>query len=81
MNRLRLRLNGQEIANILWSFATLNAQPDPALLDALSSHVYKLCNGNESAIAKVFKRQELANVSFTLPLTLDSSQSVSLTYL
>ena len=28
---------GQEIANILWSFATLNAQPDPALIDALSS--------------------------------------------
>ena len=70
MTRLRHKLNGQEIANILWSFATLNAQPDPALVDALSSHVFKLCSGtnktpDDSGIANIFKRQELANVAWS----------------
>ena len=67
MTRLHNKLNGQEIANLLWSFATLNAQPDPSLIDALSSHAYRLCSGknespDESSIAETFNRQELANV-------------------
>jgi hypothetical protein len=70
MTRLRTKLGGQEIANLLWSFATLNAQPEPALVDALSSHVYHLCSGknglpDELSIAKIFKRQELANVAWS----------------
>lgn len=62
---------GQEIANILWSFATLNAQPDHSLIDALSSYIAVVCSGtrnkiaDEYSIAKVFKRQELANVAWS----------------
>lgn len=70
MTRLRHKLCGQEIANILWAFATLNAQPDPAMVDTLSSHIYTLCKGkretpNEISISKIFKRQEIANVAWS----------------
>jgi hypothetical protein len=71
MKRLKSRLSGQEIANILWAFATLNAQPDPAMIDALSSHIYKLCSDEktgkptESSISRLFKRQEIANVAWS----------------
>lgn len=70
MTRLSNKLNGQEIANLLWSFATLNAQPEPALVDVLSTHVHRICSGNngspdEASIAKIFNRQELANVAWS----------------
>lgn len=71
MTRLHNKLNGQEMANLLWSFATLNAQPDPALVDTISNHVYRLCSGknkslDEISIASVFKRQGMLVMFFCL---------------
>ena len=59
----------QEIANIVWSFATLNAQPASAMLDAISSYIASECRGkngfDEYSIAKMFKRQELCNLAWS----------------
>eukprot|EP00571_Detonula_confervacea_P017812 CAMPEP_0172298486 /NCGR_PEP_ID=MMETSP1058-20130122/1119_1 /TAXON_ID=83371 /ORGANISM="Detonula confervacea, Strain CCMP 353" /LENGTH=1283 /DNA_ID=CAMNT_0013007761 /DNA_START=130 /DNA_END=3978 /DNA_ORIENTATION=- len=68
--RNKLKFNGQEIANILWSFATLNAQPELSTVDAISSYVAAECRGkngvDEYSIARMFgKRQELANLAWS----------------
>ena len=72
VSRLRRkgRFRGQELANIIWSFATLNAQPDLSMVDALSSYVAEQCRGkngiDEYSIARVFgQRQELANLAWS----------------
>ena len=72
VSRLRgkAKFRGQEIANILWSYATLNAQPDVTMVDALSSYVASECRGrngvNEKSIARLFgQRQELANLAWS----------------
>ena len=64
----RHKLRGQEISNILWSFATLNAKPNPTIVDAVSSYVAAECSGKNgidvSLITKLFGgRQELANLA------------------
>ncbi|KAG7348153.1 FAST kinase-like protein, subdomain 1 [Nitzschia inconspicua] len=58
---------GQEIANTLWAFATLNYYPN-GLLSVLEEHVmeYFLNGCNVEEISKVFTRQELANIAFSL---------------
>jgi len=70
LKQKRNKFRGQEIANILWSFATLNAQPDPMLVDQLSVYVASECRGkngiDEYSIAKMFgQRQELANLAWS----------------
>lgn len=61
---------GQEAANILWSYATLNSQPDPTIVDAFSSYIVSRCSGKNgidvTSIARMFQqRQELANVAWS----------------
>lgn len=52
------------------SFATLNAQPDPSMVDALGAYVASECRGkngvDEFSVAKLFgQRQELANLAWS----------------
>ena len=60
---------------MLWSFATLNVQPESGMIDALSSYMASECRGrngfDEYSIAKIFKRQELT-VNTTFPVKVDS---------
>lgn len=58
---------GQEIANSLWAFATVNYHPK-GLLDVLEDYVvgYFPDGCNVEDISKVFSRQELANIAFSL---------------
>jgi hypothetical protein len=62
------RFKGQEITNLLWSFATLNF-PFSGLMTRLSPYIVGICTDSQglltvASIARVFKRQELANLSW-----------------
>jgi hypothetical protein len=60
----------QELANLIWSFATLNYRA-PEMLDAMSGYIVSGCrmkNGaepNEEKVAAHFNRQELANIAWS----------------
>lgn len=58
----------QEVANLLWSMATLNVQPGTEMIDAISAYIASECQGkngfDEYSIARIFKRQELTVSSF-----------------
>lgn len=67
-NRLGGSFGGQEIANTLWALATLNHNPK-GLLSDLEDYISDVMFPNGFVvedIAKVFTRQELANLAFSL---------------
>jgi len=59
----------QEIANLVWSYATLNVEA-PEMIDIIADYTVTICSGDkqydESSISRFFKRQELANLSWSL---------------
>jgi hypothetical protein len=60
---------GQEVANLLWTMATLSV-PAADIMDVIDSYVDQACRSDKgrvtpSSIAKVFKRQELANIGWS----------------
>ena len=64
------------------SFATLNAQPDPSMVDALGKYVASECRGengvDEVSIAKLFgQRQELANLAWSCAVSPSLPSTVS----
>jgi hypothetical protein len=61
------QIKGQEIANSLWALATLNYVPH-GLLDVLEAYLVETFQKDFTVvkISKVFTRQELANVAFSL---------------
>lgn len=60
----------QEIANLMWSYATLNFR-SPELVDALARYIVSSCQNrkggvvNERSIATMYNRQELANIAWS----------------
>ena len=79
LSQKRYKFRGQEIANVLWSYATLNAQPDPEIVDASSRYIASVCQGkngvDEYSIATLFgQRQELANLAWSCAVSLISTQ-------
>mmetsp|Transcript_5578 Transcript_5578/g.7371 ORF Transcript_5578/g.7371 Transcript_5578/m.7371 type:complete len:321 (-) Transcript_5578:611-1573(-) len=59
------RFKPQEVANLVWSYATLN-HPASEMLDSISQYVVLECGGgtNVQDIARLFKRHELANIAW-----------------
>lgn len=59
----------QEIANLVWSYATLNVEA-PEMIDIIADYTVAICSRDkqydESSISHFFKRQELANLSWSL---------------
>ena len=71
---LRDSFKPQEVANLIWAFATLNCQPKSSLLHTFSPYILHICasgkkNGtfmyDEESISKKFNRQELANIAWS----------------
>lgn len=65
-----VKFKAQEIANLVWSFATLNHKEQP-IMDYFTDYIIYICSDNrakkydESTIAKCFKRQEIANIAWS----------------
>lgn len=63
------KFKAQEIANLVWSFATLNSSAD-GLMEHLTPYILSMCrdekgNYDEHSIAKFFKRQEALSVAWS----------------
>lgn len=59
----------QEIANLMWAYATVNFR-SPRMLDAMASYIVACCRSrdgtfDERSIAATFNRQELANLAWS----------------
>ena len=69
-NDAMLKFKSQELANLVWSFATVNCRI-PGLMDSIAPYIISTCwnkQKNEvdvSRIAQTFKRQELANIAWS----------------
>lgn len=67
--------------SLVRSFATLNAQPEPSMVDAIGSYVASECRGkngvDEVSIAKLFgQRQELANLAWSCAVSLSEPMTL-----
>jgi len=59
----------QEIANLVWSFATLNYKAD-GMIENFAPYIVKMCSKgkgtyDEASIARCIKRQEVANIAWS----------------
>ncbi len=67
---LNSNFKAQEMANLVWSFATLN-HPSGGMLHSFTPYAVQMCKGkgkrtyDESSISKFFKRQEVANMAWS----------------
>lgn len=70
-NTFNSNFKAQEIANLVWSFATLNHHCE-GMLHSFTPYVVKMCAKGkgknvpiEKTIARFFKRQEVANIAWS----------------
>lgn len=64
-----VRFKAQEIANLVWSFATLNCKAN-GMIESFAPCILQMCsigNGSytEESIARCIKRQEVANLAWS----------------
>jgi hypothetical protein len=64
-----MRFKAQEIANLVWSFATLNYNAE-GIMDCFAPYIVSMCSNKDgsydvSTIAKYIKRQETANIAWS----------------
>lgn len=70
MHKMLSRFKGQEIANLLWAFATLNYRKSK-LMDDVTPYILHVCSDgrskryDERSISRSFKRQEIANIAWS----------------
>ena len=55
---------GQELANFIWSVATLDL-PSDGILEAAEGYIEEVCGESLKETALLFKRQELANIAWS----------------
>lgn len=62
------QFKGQEVANLVWGFATLNCSC-PGMMTDIAPYVVDMCKDDQgqltvASIARVLKRQEMANIAW-----------------
>ncbi len=69
-DNLLVKFKAQEIANLVWSFATLDHKTQP-IMDYFADYIIYICSDqkkktyDERSIAQCFKRQEIANIAWS----------------
>lgn len=69
-HKMLSKFKAQEIANLVWAFATLNSR-DSKIMEHVSPYIKYICsdertgNYDERSISRSFKRQEVANIAWS----------------
>jgi hypothetical protein len=64
-----MKFKAQEIANLVWSFATLNVEAR-SMIEKFTPFIVQMCSNDsgdytEESIARYIKRQEVANLAWS----------------
>lgn len=72
--KIRESFKPQEVANLIWAYATLNCRPKSSIVNTFAPYILQLCASgkkkgsyvyDETSISQKFNRQELANLAWS----------------